>query len=179
MAHDGIEQRAQGAWRSDSSFGGVVFSREFLALEGEEPGGDSSTYADVRKVLGVYPVKLFLGTYDVEWYGRKDPASGDPIEGSYSGDEAGVQSSLVLLSDHTFKQTITRSGKSSYANGTWKLNEKGDIAFSKGFVKSTGATLSEGQTATAWNPKGSALQIEVNASSKLKDPVYWKWQMPW
>ncbi len=55
----------------------------------------------------------------------------------------------------------------------------GDIEFSRDLIKSTGDALNSDERATAWNPKGAPLQIEINAGTKFKAPVYWKWQMPW
>lgn len=179
LNRDGAVQNARGTWRSNSPFGGVVFSRDFLPLRGEEPGSDGLTYAGINKVLGLYPVELLPSTYDVEWYGRLDPNSGDPVAGSYAGDEEGVQSSLILSARHTFEQAVTLHGATKRASGTWRFDSKGDIEFSREFIKSTGDSLNADETATAWNPKGAPLQIDIEAASKLKNPVYWKWQMPW
>jgi hypothetical protein len=179
LTRGGKVQDAKGTWRSISSFGGIAFSMDFLPVRGEEPGGNGLTYAHLKKILGIYPVKLLLTTYDVEWYGRLDPNSGDPVAGSYAGDEERVQSSLVLRANRTFEQTVSFKGVTKHASGAWNFNSKGDIEFSREFIKSTGDALSADETATAWNPKGAPLQIEIDAASRLKEPVYWKWQMPW
>lgn len=177
LTREGKTEYAEGSWRHLGE-GGVAISKEFLRVFGQEPGADGTAYGDVHKALG-FLVSLRLSQYHVLWYGRDDPSNGDPVSGTYSGDEPGVPATLVLKSDQTFEQTVTNVGVVKHAVGRWSVNRDGDISFSKAFLKTSGEPLRADETASAWNPKGSNLQIEIAVTSDLGQPTFRKRQIPW
>lgn len=173
----GKVQRATGTWRRFGE-GGVAFSREFLVVSGQEPGPDGTPYGEIRKDFGLF-VSLTLDQYYVLWYGRVDPSANSSVTGKYMGDREDAPATLVLKEDHTFEQTVSHLGVEKHASGTWSFSERGDIVFSGGFLKASGEALTEYETASAWDPKGSNLQIEIAMSSKSGVPTFRKKQFPW
>ena len=90
-----------------------------------------------------------------------------------------MPATLILKRDHTFEQTITRDGVTKNANGNWGVSQTGDIVFSKGFLKTSGECLRDDETASAWDPEGSDLQIQITATSKSgRPPAYRKKLLP-
>jgi len=176
QALGGKTSAADGTWRRVGE-GGLIFSRQFLVLRGQEPSADGTTFADIHKALGLFP-SIVLPQYQVLWYGRTDPSTGTEVVGSYSGDEPGVSTQLTVSADHTFKQDWTNGSSVKEAKGTWNTMQNGDIQFSKEFLKTSGDPLAEAESATAWNPKGSNLQIDVAVSPSLAQPVFRK-RFPW
>ena len=170
-------RRAEGSWRRIGE-GGVVFSKEFLAVSGQELDPDGTAIADLKKKFG-FLVSLEMGQYYVWWYERVDPSPSNTAYGTYSSDEEGVQATLILKRDHTFEQTVSRVPDVKQANGTWTTTQNGDIVFSSGFLKTSGEPLSQNETASAIDPRGSALQIEIAATSKSCVPTFRKEQFPW
>src|ERR1700674_4668996 len=169
--HDEVK-RAAGTWRRVGE-GGIAFSKEFLPVSGQEPGADGTSYADMHKDLGVF-VSLILRQYHVLWYGRVDPSTANTISGTYVGDEPGMSATLILKPDHTFEQVIPTLGAMKQAKGSWSLGQNGDIIFSKDFLKASGEALRGDKTASAWDPKGSNLQIEIAMTSRLGVPTFRK-----
>ncbi len=184
LLHSGTVSHSQGTWRHVGGYGGIAFSKEFLVLSGQELGADGTPYGDIHKQFG-FLVSLSLSTYDVEWYGRADSAPSSPIagphriDGTYRGDEDGVPATLIVNSDHTFEQTVSHGSTAKNAQGTWSTNQKGDIVFSNAFIKTTGDSLGEDETASAWDPNGGPLQIEVDRISRSGAPTFQKKQFPW
>jgi hypothetical protein len=62
------------------------------------------------------------------------------------------------------------------ANGSWSVGRNGDIIFSKDFLKASGEALRSDETASAWNPKGSNLQIQIAMTSRSGVPTFRKKQ---
>jgi hypothetical protein len=177
LTHDGKTERAEGSWRRIGE-GGIALSKEFLRVSGQEPGPDGTAYGEIHKRLG-FLVSLELAQYHVLWYLRGDPSTGEPVVGTYAGDEPGVPASLVLKPDHTFEQTVTRLEVSKRAVGSWTFNQSGDIVFSKEFLKTSAEPLRDDETASAWNPKGSPLQIVIAVTSSSAAPTFRKKQFLW
>jgi len=168
----GEVKRASGSWRRFGE-GGIAFSKDFLIVTGQEPGADGTPYADIHKDLGLF-VSLVVSQYHVLWYRRVDPSPAGTIFGTYAGDEPGVSASLILKPDHTFVQVIHASTNTSQARGTWSVGQDGGIIFSKDFLKDSGEALSSDETASAWDPRGSNLQIQIAATSRSGVPTFRK-----
>jgi len=174
LSEHGEVKRASGTWHRVGE-GGISFSKNFLPVSGQELGPDGTAYADMHKQFG-FLVFLTLRQYHVLWYGRVDPSSNNTVPGTYSGDEDGVQATLILKPDGTFEQTVNHPGIAKQARGSWNFNRKGAVIFSKAFLKSSGDALKADETASAWAPKGSNLQIEIAATSTSGPPTYHKRQ---
>jgi hypothetical protein len=174
LSEHGEVKRATGTWHRVGE-GGIEFSKEFLAVSGQEPRADGSAWADMHKGYGFF-VSLSLRQYYVQWYGRVDPSPSNTLSGTYAGDEPGVSAGLILRPDHTFEQTIHTVSVSNQAKGSWSVGQNGDIIFSKDFLKASGASLSSNETASAWDPKGANLQIQIAATSRSGVPIFHKKQ---
>jgi hypothetical protein len=174
LSERGEVKRASGTWNRVGE-GGITFSKDFLPISGQELGPDGTAFADMHKNLG-FLVFLTLRQYHVLWYGRVDPSSNNTVPGTYTGDENGVQATLILKPDGTFAQTVNHLGIAKQATGNWSFNQKGDVLFSKAFLKSSGDALRGDETASAWDPQGSNLQIEIAATSTSGPPTYRKRQ---
>jgi hypothetical protein len=168
-------QRAKGTWRRVGE-GGVVFSRDFLTLPGEQLGEDGTAYSDMQRKFGIL-IRLSLRTYTVVWYDRTDPATTGPLAGRYHETGGTHSRTLILNSDHTFDQTVVGFTQTASARGTWSVASNGDVVFSREFVKPSGQPLASGETAKSMDPRGSGLlQIEVAADQEL---TYYKKLLPW
>jgi hypothetical protein len=88
-----------------------------------------------------------------------------------------VSATLILKPDHTFEQVIHTVSITKQATGSWSVGQNGDINFSKDFLKASGETLRSNETATAWSPKGSGLQIQITMTSKSGVPTFCKKQL--
>jgi hypothetical protein len=174
LSEHGEVRRATGTWHRVGE-GGIAFSKEFLAVAGQEPHADGSAFADMHKDFGVF-VSLSLRQYYVQWYGRVDPSPSNTVSGTYAGDEPGVSATLIVRPDHTFEQTIHTVSIANQAEGSWSVGQNGDIIFSKDFLKTSGAPLSSNETASAWDPKGSNLQIQISMTSRSGVPTFRKKQ---
>ncbi len=173
----GQVRNAVGTWHRVGE-GGVAFSKEFLALPGQELAPDGTSWADIEKKFGIL-VRLRLREYQVVWYSKTNPSTTNTVEGTYHRNEAGMQTTLVMKADHTFKETVSGSAKSTESNGTWR-EDHGDIIFSKEFLKCSGYSLNDNESAIAMDPRGSNfLQIEIAAGSKSGVPTFHKKQFPW
>jgi hypothetical protein len=172
LSERGEVKHASGTWHRVGE-GGITFSRDFLPVSGQELGPDGTAFADMHKNLG-FLVFLSLRQYHVLWYGRVDSSPKSTASGTYTGDENGVKATLILKPDGTFAQTVDRLGIAKQATGNWSFNQKGDITFSKAFLKSSGDALTSDETASAWDPKGSNLQIVIAATSTSGPPTYRK-----
>lgn len=177
LSQAGKTERAEGTWRRIGE-GGLAFSKEFLVLSGQEPGPDGTAYGEVHKKFGFF-ISLALSQYHVLWYNRVDPSPDNAVYGTYAGDEQGVPTTLVLKPDHTFEQTIIHLDIAKHARGTWGVSRSGDILFSRAFLKTSGAPLTKEETATAWNPKGANLQVQIAVTSDSGVPTFQKRQRPW
>jgi hypothetical protein len=173
----GKTEHANGSWRRLGE-GGLAFSREFLVVDGQEPGADGTRYGDLHKDFGLR-VSIQPSQYHVLWYGKTGPSADEKLTGDYTGDEPGVSATLSMKSDHSFEQTVSSSGNARHAQGAWKLNQQGDIEFSRAFLKASGEPLSADETASAWDPKGSNLQIKISRTSKSGAPVFRKPLLLW
>ena len=172
VTHHGATQRCEGEWRRIGE-GGLAFSKQFLPVTGQELGADGTAYGNLQKALGFFP-SIALAQYHVLWYGRTDPSPGSLIVGTYAGDEEGVPATFVMNNDHTFDQEVTHRGLMWHAHGTWSVRENGDILFSRDFLKASGEALTRSEMASAWNPKGSNLQIQVAVKPSFAQPVFRK-----
>ena len=172
LTHDGSAQRGQGEWRRIGE-GGLAFSKQFLPVTGQELGADGTPYGEIQKTLGLFP-SIALAQYHVLWYGRTDPSPTSLIAGTYAGDEEGVPATLVMKNDHTFDQEVTHAGLAKHAHGTWSVRENGDILFSRDFLKTSGEPLTRDEIASAWDPKGSDLQIQVAVNPSFAKPIFRK-----
>lgn len=166
----GKTSAADGAWRRIGE-GGLAFSKQFLIMPGQEPGPDGTSYGSIHKTLGLVP-SIALAQYHVLWYGRTFPGKSTEIVGSYAGDEPNVSTQLTLTADHTFRQSWSKDGSAKAAQGTWEIIKNGDVKFSRDFLKTSGEPLSEWESASAWNPKGSNLQIMVAVNPSFAEPVF-------
>jgi len=163
-------ESATGTWRRIGE-SGVAFSKEFLIVSGQEPGADRTAYGEFHKNYG-FLVSLTLSQYHVLWYGRVDPSPTNTVSCTYTGDENGVSASLVVKPDHTFEQVINTLGVTKQAKGSWSFGQNGDIVFSKDFLKISGDAIRSDETASAWDPKGSNLQIEIAMTSSSGVPTF-------
>ncbi len=174
----GQVRQAVGAWHR-SGEGGVELSKEFLALPGQEQASDGTSHADLEKRFGVL-VRLRLREYEVVWYSKTNPSTTSAVAGTHKGNEAGLTATLIMKPDHTFLQTVAGSAKSIESNGTWRADERRDIIFSREFLKSSGYSLNEDESARAMDPGTSnVLQIEIAAASRFGPPTFYKKQFPW
>jgi hypothetical protein len=171
----GDVKRATGTWHRVGE-GGIAFSKEFLRVSGQELGADGTAYADMHKDFGVF-VSLVFRQYQVLWYGRVDRSPANTAPGTYAGDEPGVSATLILKEDHTFEQVIHAVNVTKQAKGSWSAGQNGDINFSKDFLKASGETLRSDETASAWDPMGSNLQIQITMTSKSGVPTFRKKQL--
>jgi hypothetical protein len=170
-------EHSQGTWRTLGQ-GGVSFSKEFLPVPGEEVEPDGTTFADIKKPFGLL-VTLQIRQYHILWYGRRTPSAGHSPVGIYDGDEPGVSATLTLRPDQSFEQEIAVSGPSTRSQGTWTIGKNGEVNFSRAFLKTSGDSLKENETAVAENPQDTNLQIEIRATSKEGIPTFHKHQAPW
>jgi hypothetical protein len=89
------------------------------------------------------------------------------VSGTYAGDEPGVSATLALKPDHTFERVIHTVSVTKQVTGSWSVGQNGDIVFSKDFLKASGEPLRSDETAaSAWDPKGPNLQIEIAMTSR-------------
>jgi hypothetical protein len=173
LGEHGEVKRATGTWHRVGE-GGIEFSKEFLAVAGQEPHPDGSASADMHKDFGFF-VFLGLSQSYVQWYGRVDPSPSNAVSGTYAGDEPGVSATLIMRPDHTFEQTIHTVSITNQAKGSWRVGQNGDIIFSKDFLKASGASLGNNETASAWDPKGGKyLQIQTVMTSRSGVPTFRK-----
>lgn len=174
----GGKQTVSGTWRKVAE-GGVAFSKEFLVVDGQELGADGTSYGDIHKTLGMFASSLVLSDYDMEWYGKGTNSEDQSLYGTYAGDEEGVPATLTIRADQTFEQSVSHNGIAKQAQGTWSLNQSGGVVFSKAFIKTTGESLRDNETASTHDAKGPSLYIEVDAHSKSGKPVFRKKLLPW
>jgi hypothetical protein len=167
-------KRRAGTWRRIGE-GGITFSKEFLMVSGQEPDPDGSAFADMRKNYGLF-VSLDLRQYYFLSYERVDPSTSNAVSGTYARDEQGVSARLTLNPDHTFEQTIHAPSIANQAKGSWSVDQNGDIIFSKDFLKASGESLGSNETASALDPKGPYLQIQIAMTSKSGVPTFRKKQ---
>ena len=172
ISRGGATLRCNGEWRRIGE-GGLAFSKQFLPVSGQEIGADGTAYGELQKTLGVFP-SIALAQYHVLWYGRTDPSPSSLIAGTYAGDEEGVPATLVMKNDHTFDQEVTHTGLTRHAHGNWSVREDGDILFSRDFLKTSGESLTSNEMASAWDPKGSNLQIQVAVNPSFTQPRFRK-----
>lgn len=178
LIRSGKTEHAEGNWRRVGE-SGISFSKEFIRVSGQELDPDGTAPGDIHKTLG-FLVSLPLRQYHVLWYGRVGSSSGETVSGTYAGDEPGVPATLVLRPDHTFEQTVSHSGVVKHATGSWSFNQSGDIIFSKAFLKTSGESLRDDETASSVNTEGSNnLQIQIAVASKSGAPTFHKRQVPW
>jgi hypothetical protein len=179
LNRSGNVQHAEGTWRHVSSFGGLAFSKEFLVVRGQELGANGLAYGDLNKLFGIFPGSITLKTYDIEWYGKVASVPGETVSGTYAGDEEGVPATLTLKPDHIFEQTVTHGGIPKHAQGTWTLSPTGDIVFSKSFIKSTGESVRDDETASTVGGVGANFQIEIAVNPELSVPTFRKRLFAW
>lgn len=178
LSSSGGTRTASGTWRK-SGEGGVAFSREFIVLTAQELDADGTSYGEIHKTLGLFASSLVLTDYDVEWYGKGINSEDQSLYGTYAGDEEGVPATLTIRADQTFEQSVSHDGIAKHTQGNWWFNPSGDVVFSRAFIKTTGESLRDNETAATWGTKGVSLQIEVNAHSKSGKPVLRKKLLPW
>jgi hypothetical protein len=174
LSRSGYVQHTEGTWRHVGGYGGIAFSKEFMVVTGQELGANGVAYGELTKAFGLFPPSLTLSTYDVEWYGKVASVPGDTALGDYAGDEEGVPATLTLKPDNTFEQTVTHGEVVKHARGSWTLGQTGEISFSKSFIKTTGQSLRDDETASTVGGTGSNLQIQIEVSPKLGIPTFRK-----
>jgi hypothetical protein len=179
LNHSGNIQHTEGTWRHVGAFDGIAFSKAFLVVAGQELGADGVAYGNLNKLFGIIPGSITLSTYDIEWYGKVSSVRGERVSGIYAGDEEGVPATLNLEPDHTFEQTVTHGGIAKHAQGTWTLSPTGDIVFSKSFIKTTGESVREDETANTVGGTEANLQIEIAVNPKLGAPTFRKRLFSW
>lgn len=81
------------------------------------------------------------------WYLEAGNIGESSIAGTYTIAADGDSSVLVLKPDHTFRQELVRQGKADNAEGSWRLFGEAGIAFSEGFMRLPGQTISQDGTA--------------------------------
>ena len=165
-----VETEARGTWRHVGE-GGISFSKEFIAVSGDEPEPDGTTFCDMHKFLGLF-TSLRLRQYHVLWYGKV--GAGTSLAGQYKGDELNVIATLTLGDDHSFAQTITINNMTKRANGTWSQDKNGTVWFSNQFLKSSGESLSADESASSIDPQDSNLQIEVTMAGHKPEAIFHK-----
>ena len=170
-----IKGHGEGTWRRIGE-GGIAFSKGFLAVSGGEPGPDGTTYCDMHKTLGLF-VSLRIRQYHVLWYGKS--GSDGSLLGTYVGDEPGVTATLVLNADRSFTQEIAQNGTTRDATGTWSQDSDGTVRFSRAFLKTSGESLRDDETASSIDPRGSNLQIEISMADHVSEPVFYKRPASW
>ena len=173
VSHTGRTEMVEGTWRLFFQ-DGIAFSKSFLSVCGQDRSSDGTAYGNVRKALGIGPASIVLSQYHVLWYGRHDPLTSSPIAGAYVGDDEHAASTLRMNTDNTFQEAVTREGQTKQANGTWALDSRGDIVFSKEFLDVSGHPIGAEKTASAWNPKGADLQIVITVKSPAGTPIFHK-----
>ncbi len=154
-------------------------SREFLTFPGEQRGEDGTAYSDMQRKFGIL-IRLSLRAYQVVWYVRPTPATTDQAVGQYQETE-GTHSRMILVlkPDHNFEQTVAGSIQTTSTKGTWSVATNGNVVFSREFLKPSGQSLANGETAEAIDPRGSRfLQIEI-AAQEPGMLTYYKKQLPW
>jgi hypothetical protein len=65
---------------------------------------------------------------------------------------------------------------SNRGSRTWSVGQNGDIIFAKAFLKASGEALRSDETASAWAPKGSDLQIQIAITLNSGVPTFRKKQ---
>jgi hypothetical protein len=175
LSKHGEVKGATGTWRRIGE-GGIAFSKEFLVVSGQEPSAGGTAYADIHKDFGFF-VSLVLRQYDVLWYDRVASSLDGTVSGTYASNEPGVSLTLTLKPDHTFEQAIRTPSITNQAKGGWRVGQNGDIIFSKDFLKASGEALSSNETASAWDPKGSNLQIQIATTQDSGVPTFRKKQL--
>jgi len=170
-------QHSEGTWHK-SGEGGISFSKDFLAVPGDEPSADGSTFCDMHKTLGLF-LSLQLSQYYVYWYTKTKPGSDDSVVGAYTGDEEGAPAELVIKADHSFEQTVTPNGVARHASGNWSQDSNGTIRLSNAFLKTSGEPLKTEETASTVGGPGPNLQIEVAISGQIAQPIFRKQLISW
>jgi len=171
------KQHSEGTWHRVGE-GGISFSKDFIAVSGDEPSADGSTFCDMHKTLGLF-LSLQLRQYYVYWYSKTKPGSEDSVLGTYSGDEESAPAELVVKADHSFEQTVTLDGVVRHASGTWSQAIDGTIRFSNAFLKTSGEPLKTEETASTIGSAGPELQIDVDISAQIAQPIFRKQLIPW
>jgi hypothetical protein len=69
------------------------------------------------------------------WYSVAADYGYSAVAGTYTLQQSGETSTLVLRSDHSFQQEVTRAGKVDRAQGNWRRIGEGGVVFSKEFLK--------------------------------------------
>lgn len=81
------------------------------------------------------------------WFYEAGNFSDAAVSGTYSLQDGGEASILILRSNHTFSEKVDSQGEPSLAQGTWRIFGAGHIAFSKEFVKIPGQSVGGDGTA--------------------------------
>jgi hypothetical protein len=170
LTRSGRKDYAHGTWHTLGQ-GGISFSKEFLAVKGEEVEPDETSFADIQKPFGIF-ITLQMRQYHVLWYGRQGTTEGTSPVGTYAGDEPGVSAMLTLGSDNSFVQEVTRAGISAHAQDTWTMGNDGEIVFSKAFLKTSGEPLQDDESAIVENPQQTNLQVVIKTTSKSGTPEF-------
>ncbi|MFZ1005675.1 MAG: hypothetical protein WAN65_02485 [Candidatus Sulfotelmatobacter sp.] len=72
------------------------------------------------------------------WYSVAADYGYSAVAGTYTLQQSGEISTLVLRPDRSFQQEVTRAGKVDRAQGSWRRIGEGGIVFSKEFLKVAG-----------------------------------------
>jgi hypothetical protein len=72
------------------------------------------------------------------WYSVAADYVYSAVAGTYTLQQSGETSTLVLRPDRSFLQEVTRAGRVERAQGSWRRIGEGGIVFSKEFLKMAG-----------------------------------------
>ena len=172
LMRGGTEIHALGQWRRVGE-GGISFSKDFLPVPGAECEPDGSFFADIHKAFG-FLVTLAMRRYHVLWYGKRDSQSGNVPLGTYQGDQSEARLILTLRADHSFVQEVDHGGFATRSQGTWSTEPKGQISFSRTFLKTSGEQLTQDESAIVEEPQDTNLQITVANIAPSGPPVFRK-----
>jgi hypothetical protein len=109
------------------------------------------------------------------------------LAGTYSFDENGVASTLVLRPDRSFHQEVVRRGQREVADGNWRRSGMAGVNFSREFLRLPGAkTFTEEFGMSYGNEDDSefyghfdkivGIYPILNLNANPPGPtLYWKW----
>ncbi len=175
LSADSSERRASGTWHKVGE-GGISFSNAFLPFAGDVPSPDGSSFADMRRTMGLR-MTLEFRQYNVVWFQKHVPSVRGELTGKYFGDNSGISTELDLRENHTFAQTFISDRANSKAEGVWRL-EGENVIFSKEFLTSSGEPLALHESAIAGSGtdiRHGILQIEVKNNSSFRTALQKSW----
>jgi hypothetical protein len=119
----------------------------------EEPN-DEAVFAEMARVdaeakrqsLIAGIVVLMLLVFFCIWRVVASDFGVSALSGTYTSPDRAERLTLILKPDHTFHETLNRSGKLERADGGWYVLGESGIRLSRGFIKVSGQeSTSEGE----------------------------------